>query len=1472
MMLPEIDFFEIRLHRNSQSAAFEELCCQLAGDEQLTSDVVGFNRKGPGADGGIECFALHLDGSETGWQVKYYRDMASAISSLDESLDKALTTHPNMTRFIACFPIDLADSRKPNVTTALSRWESWRTKRIAAAEAVNRPIEIERWDAFEIKKRLTASNPASAGRVLYWFHQVLFTSDWFSEKFERSKAGLGPRYSPENHVDLPIRRVIEATALDPRLYEELSAYSRSITRMITETQTVEADVLAACDAAIQALNEGANSRSKSVSVAKLRNLVKSAHEATIRWHHAVRDSSPLGTPNSPVEEISNLLSVLNHIARNLAKEHWDHVDTRALLVIGDAGSGKSHLLADVCEAAVNNGRPAVLILGGKLPDGEPWEEILKDLAISEPRQPNLFLGALNAAGEAAGTRALLMIDAINERNGRAIWPDRLAGLIHDVSQFEWVTLILSCRSTYQSLIVPDELDSKKLPRVTHEGFSERQARQYLKRRGITLAEEPHSIEELRTPLFLKTCCDALLLEGGEVLATSLGGVTAVFKLYTDAVVKQVTKHMGFQPRRGLAERAINLLADEMAQTAREDIPADRAYEIIDSVFTSGDADSDLLFQLENEGLLSIEPSQGCDDRDEYRFTFQRMSDHAIAHSLLRCSVINGDASTAFSTDTELRRAIQDDSSDIAPGLLEALAVKLPEKYGVELLDMPGVATLWFVDNAFEKSLLTRDPKKFSDRTWVLINEVGGVRLRYETIIAGSTDPTLDYNAHYLDKELHASSLPKRDATWSTHIAQDSEHTVRLIEWARGADQDLIHKERATLTGIQLCWFLTTPNRNVRDTATKALVALLASRPVLAKTLWSRFKNVDDAYVTERLLASIFGAALQGCWGREDLFKVVREIHADVLSSADLLPNALSRDHAHGLVDYADHLGALPDGFDTRPSPQFSDGAWPIEYVTEAEIEGYKRSYSRGSRHSDEIVSSTVNDGDFARYQLDYAVRCWSMGHRRSGFIPTANELADKWYEGFRIQASTEMLAAHERLALVMSTTKDAPYWENRNKIDQAKSSFRDAVGEDLYAQWSAEASVWRQGGMYQSFGRGREKPAEFNLAWARRWVCKRAHDLGWCETLHGSFDASIHSERNEHTVERIGKKYQWIALYEICAKLADNLIPLPDEDNEADIKRLRNIDPSLLVDQTEDDGWRHFEDPCFWTPEGPDLKKMSVDQALEWLNDDHDIFDEIENVEVANPADKTSWLVLNGFQLWRAKEGQAEREAWRRLACFVVRKSDLKDTLTLMHGLHFQGSGDIPSASSGGLRSYLGEHPWAHRKSECPTNDGWVEGWCPQGIRNKGVAVRPTTAGYLAESSGYDASVQTNVNLNLPAAWLMDALSLRLTDGLTIKYVDDNGTVCFMDPSVSMTGRSAALIDRDCFLSLLDKEQLVAIWAIGGEKNVYGRPGAEGFGGRMTYSRLFYSDGSEIIASERYRTFEAADAAQIEALSESTSV
>lgn len=1471
MALPDIDFASIRLHRKSQANAFEELCCQLAGDEPLAPPHVSFDRKGPGGDGGVECFATLADGTETCWQVKYYWDMASAIRSLDESLDQALSKHPRMTRFIACLPIDLADSRKADVTTSLERWNSWKSGRITKATASSRKLEIDRWDAFELKKRLTRSIPTAAGRVAFWFNQPLLTTEWFRKSFERARVGLGKRYSPDSHIDLPIRRVIEATALDPRLFTYLAASSRNIAQKLAATDQASTVAVTACKLVVKALAQAAEGPRESISVATLRQAIEVAQNAVLPWYSAQRDARPSKQPNPLANAISNLVSVINNVVRELAKQYWDHVNTRALLVVGEAGSGKSHLLADVCDHAIQEERPAIMLLGGKLPDAEPWEEILKDLGLPRDLLAMTFLGALNAAGQATGVRTLLMIDALNERNGQAIWPERLAGLVHDVGRFEWISLVLSCRSAYEQLVIPEELDKEKLPRVEHGGFSEQQARRYLKKRGIRLAEEPNAVEEFERPLFLRICCDALMLEEQEVLTSRLGGVTAIFKLYTDAIIKRVTKQIGAAPQRRLVERAIGALAQEMADTGREEVVNSRAYELISAFFSpSVTAEHDLLFQLQNEGLLTLQPPLRDGAEEEYRFTFQRMSDHAIASSLLDRSVVNDDVATAFSSDTVLRRAVMAAHSSIGPGLLEALAVQLPERFGSELNDMPDLPEPWAVSNAFEESLLTRSNKAFSDRTWALIAEVGGAGLRFEILIALSTDPGRDHNAEWLDRELRALPMHHRDAVWSTHLAEHGAQAVRLINWVREADQDAIHPERAALAGLQLCWFLTASDRTVRDTATKALVVLLANRSGLARGLWQRFKNLDDAYVTERLVAAIYGAAMQGHWGAGDLLAVVKDLHADLFVSVDFPANILTRDHARGLVRYAESQGALPKDFDAYlANPPYRSG-WPIEYVTEAQIESYTRSYRGGSKHHDEITSSTVFDGDFARYQLDYAVNNWSVAAKGSGPIPTAEELAQGWFEQFRATASPEMIAAHDALVSVMSEVDGTRYWESRQIVDQAKANFRAVVGEEIYAQWSAEASFWRQGGMFQRPASRRDAPAEFNLAWARRWVCKRAHDLGWSEALQGAFDLSICNDRHAHSVERIGKKYQWIALYELCARMADNLQPLPGRNDAGDITRLRNIDPSLLVTQTEDDGWRRFEESNFWVPPEPDLKPVTVDQALVWLNADQDVFDSADNIEVTNPDDGRQWLVLKGFESWRGGSEALERDTWRRIGCFVVRKNDLSKALVLVEHEHFQSEGDVPSARSGGFHSYLGEHPWSWRAadSEDEPDNEWVRGWRPSGSRGaqKAIIIRPTTAAYLAEAASYDASINQNINLNLPAGWLMDGLGLQLTDGATIKYVDANRVVRFMDPSVAMTGRSAALIDRDAFLAFLKQENLVAIWALAGEKNVYGAKAGEGFGGRWTFTRIFHSRGNEIVTLERYQTFEGPDADQLAAL------
>src|SRR5208282_1128324 len=115
----------------------------------------------------------------------------------------------------------------------------------------------------------------------------------------------------------------------------------------------------------------------------------------------------------------------------------------------------------------------------------------------------------------------------------------------------------------------------------------------------------------------------------------------------------------------------------------------------------------------------------------------------------------------------------------------------------------------------------------------------------------------------------------------------------------------------------------------------------------------------------------------------------------------------------------------------------------------------------------------------------------------------------------------------------------------------------------------------------------------FQHRWARRWVCKRAHVLGWTAERFNKFENTLHSrDRYNHEVERIGKKYQWIALRELIARMADNLAFFgncwerqggPPLYQGARQIHLRDIDPSLLSTETHYDGWGQWG-KTWWVP------------------------------------------------------------------------------------------------------------------------------------------------------------------------------------------------------------------------------------------------------------------------------------------------
>lgn len=104
-------------------------------------------------------------------------------------------------------------------------------------------------------------------------------------------------------------------------------------------------------------------------------------------------------------------------------------------------------------------------------------------------------------------------------------------------------------------------------------------------------------------------------------------------------------------------------------------------------------------------------------------------------------------------------------------------------------------------------------------------------------------------------------------------------------------------------------------------------------------------------------------------------------------------------------------------------------------------------------------------------------------------------------------------------------------------------------GNSVYRIRSSMTTEYGRGtGAYGDFGRyifgSRVSPwsNQFNDQDLSNIAFKRIFEIGFSPELHAYFDNTQASnyDRHNHSIERIGKKYQWIAYYEMLAKLADN--------------------------------------------------------------------------------------------------------------------------------------------------------------------------------------------------------------------------------------------------------------------------------------------------------------------------------------------
>ena len=108
MNIPDIDFARVRsLGGGGQRDGFEQFICELVVQEPPDADARFVSLHGAGGDGGVECYWTLPDGTEHGWQAKYWINRAAVDKSqLDSSVKAALTNHPDLTKYTIAIPTD----------------------------------------------------------------------------------------------------------------------------------------------------------------------------------------------------------------------------------------------------------------------------------------------------------------------------------------------------------------------------------------------------------------------------------------------------------------------------------------------------------------------------------------------------------------------------------------------------------------------------------------------------------------------------------------------------------------------------------------------------------------------------------------------------------------------------------------------------------------------------------------------------------------------------------------------------------------------------------------------------------------------------------------------------------------------------------------------------------------------------------------------------------------------------------------------------------------------------------------------------------------------------------------------------------------------------------------------------------------------------------------------------------------------
>ncbi len=791
-----------------------------------------------------------------------------------------------------------------------------------------------------------------------------FTLNWFKAKLDFTIRLAGPRYSPKVHVVLPINRMLHWLARTDEFYKEFDSLKESLNKEWEKSSLRSRSADVNLDAKKVLRLEGLlsqliifieksrkpsfdaldfDSQSKNAKeIGKvladlhtdLQKILIQAEKTPAKGQEPPKDHmNPKERVNHYLHEIRKIEEIIYKVQNLFNSDFASASNSKNLLLLGEAGIGKTHLLCDTAAEQIRNKIPALIVLGQQLQTvADPLEAIIAELGSSLSKRK--FLERLQRLAVNRNRRVLVLIDAINEGD-RAGWRKSLKKFIAEFAPYPALAVAISCRNHFDKVTVPRRL---KITKLTHTGFARHELnalKVYTSFYKIPLPEIPVLAPEFSNPLFLKLFCESLenavVKQRHKQIQDISSGQKGMTNILEDIVIekgRKIGKAFGIEPH--FVWKIIKEdFASYFATNKKSWALLTEALSIVGKYFPDKNKGGRFLRALIVEGLLAedivFDPKTKKPD-EVIRFTYQKFSDHIIARHLLGKHFDKKDPKMSLSQEDKLGWLFKGyDSVYSNAGLIEALMIEFPTRIANkgEMMDYLPPKIVEHLIELFVSGLYWRDLNSFNDSTdkWVshILKDEQYQEKILDVLVALATKPKHSYNARRLHAYLMRFSMCDRDLLWSEYLRQrdDDSAIYKIIDWIERF-KGVLKEEYASTYIVILQWILTTTNRPLRDRATRALYYVGKQYPEVLFGHTEISLKINDPYVPERMLAASYGVAMAlhyenpNNFNRHQLLPFSKKIFSLIFSkkAPHSTTHALMRDYARHIIEIS--LLHIPD--------------------------------------------------------------------------------------------------------------------------------------------------------------------------------------------------------------------------------------------------------------------------------------------------------------------------------------------------------------------------------------------------------------------------------------------------------------------------------------------------------------------------------------------------------------------------------